>query len=188
MDKALLILDLDETLIFGTRTSLDIPFDFKVGPYFIYLRPNCLEFLVEASHYYQLAIWSSAGEDYVKEISEYFIKNGLKFEFVWSRKQATYKRAKFDEYNYINSEETHQFYIKKLSKVNKLAYPIERILIVDDSPHKSSENYGNAIYPKAFTGDLSDSELRRLIKYLVSIRDITNYRTIEKRFWRDEIR
>lgn len=33
----LLVLDLDETLIFGTERELERPCDFSVGPYFVYL-------------------------------------------------------------------------------------------------------------------------------------------------------
>lgn len=41
----LLVLDLDETLIFGTERELERPCDFIVGSYFVYLRPG-LESLV----------------------------------------------------------------------------------------------------------------------------------------------
>lgn len=91
MEKALLVLDLDETLIYGTKEELKYKADFKVEQYFIYLRPNCLNFLITMSNFYKLAIWSSAGEIYVQQISDYFKECGLFFEFVWSRKQATYK-------------------------------------------------------------------------------------------------
>lgn len=187
MEKALLILDLDETLLYGTKSALEYSADFNVGAYFIYLRPHCLEFLSTMSKHYKLAIWSSAGQLYVQEISEYFKKLNFSFEFIWSRTRATYRRSKFSEHNYLNSEATHQFYVKRLSKVKKLGFSIERILIVDDTPHKSSDNYGNAIYPIMFEGDLNDIELKKLEAYLVSIKDVKNYRTLEKRFWRNQI-
>jgi hypothetical protein len=43
--RPLLILDLDETLIFGTRDRLDRPFDAVLEPYAIYHRPGVAGFL-----------------------------------------------------------------------------------------------------------------------------------------------
>ena len=188
MEKALVVLDLDETLIFGTKTPLSRIGDFKVGEYSIYIRPHCLQFLQEISKYFKLAIWSSAGELYVQEISNYFIEKGLQFEFVWSRKKATYKRRLMHDVHSRDGDEGHQFYVKKLEKVKKLGFDLKRVLIIDDTPHKSFENYGNAIYPSIFEGDQADSELTQLLDYLISIKDVENYRRVEKRNWRDQIR
>ncbi len=47
-------------------------------------------------------------------------------------------------------------------------------------------NYGNAIYPKSYVGDVEDDELLRLSKYLSSIKDCENFRKIEKRNWRTQ--
>ena len=188
MEKALLVLDLDETLIYGTKKALIHDADFRVGVYHVYLRPNCIEFLIEMSNHYKLAIWSSAGYDYVNEISKYFINQNIEFEFTWSRIQATTKRSKFTEINFIESLDTHHFYVKKLVKVVKKGFNLKRTLILDDSPHKSSENYGNAIYPTIFIGDPKDNELENLKKYLISIKDVQNYRSLEKRFWRDKFK
>ena len=61
------------------------------------------------------------------------------------------------------------------------------MLIIDDTPRKCKYNYGNAIYPKEFLGDKNDDELKLLFEYLLKIKDVKNFRTIEKRGWRDEI-
>jgi RNA polymerase II subunit A small phosphatase-like protein len=58
---------------------------------------------------------------------------------------------------------------------------------VDDSPHKSKDNFGNAIYPKPFLGDSDDDELPKLAQYLLTLKDKSNVRRIEKRFWRNEV-
>jgi len=71
--------------------------------------------------------------------------------------------------------------------VKRKGYHINRILIVDDSPHKSKDNFGNAIYPSAFTGDMADKELRLLAKYLKSLKDEENIRRIEKRGWQNQV-
>ena len=64
---------------------------------------------------------------------------------------------------------------------------LDRVLIVDDSPHKSKLNYGNAIYPISFEGNQDDDELNILAKYLYSIKDGRNFRRIEKRNWRSKV-
>ncbi|MBL4648592.1 MAG: hypothetical protein JKY03_02595 [Aureispira sp.] len=56
--------------------------------------------------------------------------------------------------------------------------------MVDDSPEKTQNNYGNAIYPNEFIGNLEDDELLYLLKYLKTLKDKTNVRGIEKRGWR----
>jgi RNA polymerase II subunit A small phosphatase-like protein len=38
--RRLLVLDLDETLIYANECPLDRPADFEVAPYFVYLRPG----------------------------------------------------------------------------------------------------------------------------------------------------
>ena len=58
---------------------------------------------------------------------------------------------------------------------------------MDDTPHKSKDNFGNAIYPKAFMGDTSDEELKLLFKYLKTLKEEENVRRIEKRNWRSDI-
>jgi RNA polymerase II subunit A small phosphatase-like protein len=60
-------------------------------------------------------------------------------------------------------------------------------LIVDDTPHKSRQNYGNVIYPREYLGDAADDELPQLLRYLLQLKDAENVRTIEKRNWRNRL-
>ena len=188
MEKALLILDIDETLIFATKDRLDYEEDSKVFDYFVYLRPMLKYFLDEVKTSFRLAIWSSASDDYVEKIIENTILKEYKFEFVWGRSKATYRRNfELDEMRTYGNSLDHYHYVKSLKKVRKLGFQINRILIIDDSPHKSMLNFGNAIYPKPFEGQQSDQELFKLAKYLLKIKDHPNYRALEKRGWRDQI-
>lgn len=79
----------------------------------------------------------------------------------------------------------HTHYLKPLSKVRRAGWPLERVLIVDDTPQKCVKNYGNAIYPRPYEGDENDEELKLLALYLEHIKDKPNVRTFEKRRWRD---
>lgn len=82
----------------------------------------------------------------------------------------------------MDPERLETIYIKDLKKVKRLGYVAEQIIVVDDSPCKTSRNFGNAIYVKSYEGAVD--ELAMLQAYLESIRDIENYRTLEKRGWR----
>ncbi|MBA6316905.1 NIF family HAD-type phosphatase [Cellulophaga baltica] len=175
-NKILLILDLDETLIHATQRKLDIDFDFQYADYFIYRRPNLEWFLKSMSVDFKLAVWSSADDKYVEEIVERIKPSSIDFEFVWGRTRCTTKR------DYELDEYVHE---KRLKKVKKQGFSIERILMVDDSPEKTKDNYGNAIYVTAFEGKQNDTELKNLAEYLNSIKSSSNVRSFEKRKWRN---
>lgn len=65
----LLVLDLDETLIHSSETPLHRAPNFRVGPYYVYQRPDLQEFLATAAVHYRLAIWSAGSDDYVAAIA-----------------------------------------------------------------------------------------------------------------------
>ncbi|MNE16564.1 hypothetical protein D3C80_1095130 [compost metagenome] len=44
------------------------------------------------------------------------------------------------------------YYVKRLSKVKRKGFLLERTLIIDDIAEKSTLNYGNAIQIAEFTG------------------------------------
>lgn len=188
-EKILLILDLDETLIFATQKELAQKADFEVFGYHVYKRPYLEEFIEKIKDDFLLAIWSSASDDYVKAITQQIIPKEIELEFVWGRSRCTYKKnVQIDEYGYYNDDyQSHYHYIKSLKKVKRKRYLLNRILIVDDTPHKSKNNFGNAIYPKEFRGE-ADDELKQLAKYLKTLKDKTNVRSIEKRNWRNKIK
>lgn len=177
-DNILLILDLDETLLHATETPLEIPYSFTYADYFIYKRPYLEEFLKMISVDFDIAIWSSADDRYVEEIVAKMKPSTVDFTFVWGRSRCTTRRDyRLDTY-------VHE---KRLKKVKKQGYAIERMLIVDDSPEKTRDNFGNAIYINPFEGNQDDQELQLLSTYLRSLKDLPNVRSLEKRGWRNQI-
>lgn len=177
-ENILLILDLDETLIYASESELKKPPDFKIPNYFVYKRPYLDQFFSEISPYYDLAIWSSGSDDYVEEITRNIRPENIDFQFIWGRSRCTYRRNLcLNEYEYE----------KKLEKVKRKGYSLEKILIIDDTPQKTRANYGNAIYVSEFTGTPQDNELELLSQYLLKIKDTENIRKIEKRFWKKEL-
>ena len=165
---SLLVLDLDETLIHASNKPLNHPADFTIFEHHVYKRPYLDEFLDEVKKKFLIGIWSSASDDYVKLIVEKIIPKDLELEFVWGRSRCKLKRnfQGNDDWSIRGNYLDHYNYVKPLKKLKRQGFQIERILIVDDTPHKSKENYGNAIYPKEFLGSPDDDELKYLLKYL----------------------
>lgn len=174
----LIILDLDEALIHATETRLKQKEDFKIFDYFVYKRPHLEFFLQELSKHFKIGIWSSGSDDYVEEIVNKITPKNIHFEIIWGRSRCSIKR---------NFETQDYCYEKRLDKLKRKGFKLEKILLIDDSPEKAKKNYGNAVYIKEFTGSKTDNELPKLLKYLISLRDVGNVRTLEKRGWKNKV-
>ncbi len=64
-----------------------------------------------------------------------------------------------------------------------MGYRLERVLIAADTPRKVHRHYGNAFYVPPFFGDPTDEVLPRLARFLISLSEVPNVRTLEKRDW-----
>lgn len=113
LDKPLLILDLDETLIYATSKAMDIAPDFSVGPYAVYKRPFLDAFLDLTAVEFHVAVWSSSTADYVAAITSRIIPSNISRRFEWSRSRCVQR----DDSNWQDS-----YWIKDLKKVAKLGY------------------------------------------------------------------
>lgn len=188
-NKTLLILDLDETLIHASERELDRPGDFQLDHYHVYKRPHLDSFLAEVENDFLLAVWSSASDEYVQEVANAIFKKPEHLIFIWGNSRCTYRRNFEPELTRMHRlhYDRQYYYVKPLKKVKRLGFDLNRILIVDDSPYKVADNYGNAIYPKPYEGELFDDELSLLAKYLKTLRDELNVRRLEKRGWRERM-
>jgi RNA polymerase II subunit A small phosphatase-like protein len=155
--RFLLILDLDETLLFASETLLDRHPERFVGPYFVYFRPHLVRFLRTCHEHFQIAIWSSSSVDYVDAIIREIFPREITPIFAWSRKRCTQR---------IDPECLGTYYVKDLKKVKRLGFNLDRVLIIEDIPKNAERNYGNAIFVKPFHGDPDDRELLQLLRYL----------------------
>jgi RNA polymerase II subunit A small phosphatase-like protein len=172
--KNLLILDLDETLVYASKERIRPDNDSVAGPYFVYFRPHLERFLKNLDEYYQIAVWTSSNSNYAEAVVDAlpFVSEPV---FVWSRERCT---------QFYDSE-AHKFrYIKDLKKVRKRGYDLNRVVVVDDSPKKLTRSYGNHVHIEPFSGEPEDNELLHLEEYLISIADSKTVRSMEKRFWR----
>lgn len=138
--------------------------------------------------HFDVAVWSSASDDYVDLIVKEIFPDDYELKFVWGRSRCTYRPNynKLDEFGYYDPF-SHYDYVKRLDKVRRLKFNKERILIIDDTPQKCRYNYGNAIYPREYLGRHPDNELLLLMKYLLTLKDLDTVRSTEKRDWREEM-
>jgi RNA polymerase II subunit A small phosphatase-like protein len=181
-NKILLILDIDETLIHATSKPLSRKEDFMVFNYFVYKRPYLEEFLINIQKEFKIAFWSSASDDYVEEIIGRIYPLPSPREFVWGRSRCTPLPELYDYESRHYNGFSHYNYIKRLHKLKRKGYRLERVLMVDDTPSKIKNSYGNAIYIKEFTGNEKDIHLLKL-QNLMTLKDKSNVRIIEKRGW-----
>ena len=88
MDKNLLILDLDETLLYGTERPLDREPDLLASGYFVYFRPGLENFIRHVASLYRLAVWTSASRGYALEICSRIFAD-VQLEFMWASERCT---------------------------------------------------------------------------------------------------
>lgn len=183
----LLILDIDETLIHADYNLSDYDFTVDNGNIKVKKRPHLDLFLNDLQDLdFDIAFWSSGSDDYVNEIVNKIYSNKYKTPlFIWGRSRCSLKYLiKNDSLSYFSDYRAEPTYVKKLSKVkNKFNIKLQNMLIVDDSPEKCIENYGNHIYINPFIDNNHDNSLLKLHSYLIYLEDKDNYRIIEKRGW-----
>jgi len=176
--KKLLILDLDETLIYAAEASFPRKADFLVEPYHIYKRPFLDVFLKKCLDWFEVAVWTSSTPSYAIAIVSAIFENPKILSFVWASDRCTvaYDPEWFEYYNR-----------KDLKKVKRKGYRLESIIAVDDTPQKWERSYGNLVRVNPFEGDETDDELKYLLLYLDKLRSAENIRSVEKRFWQNQL-
>jgi len=178
MDKPLLILDLDETLIFAFEKRIERIPDFTCGPNAIYFRPYLNEFFQEILTAFRVGVWTSSSEDYMECVIKNIFPKELELEFAFGRQRCT---------RVFDPSTGEIKWVKNLKKIKKKGYSLDRVIIVDDSPSKLERNYGNLIRISPWYGSEEDDELKYLSKYLIKISGVSSFRKIEKRFWRSTL-
>ena len=176
-DAFLLILDLDETLVFATSLPLERSYDFAAGPYAVYRGPGLEGFLEQAARHFELAVWTSSTAAYAAAVCDEIFASSSP-SFVWSRNRCTLR---------LDPESREDYWLKDLKKVKRLGYALEPVLVVDDSPQKLRRNFGNHVKVAPYLGAADDDELSHLGRYLPTLKSHPDVRTVEKRGWRSKI-
>lgn len=163
LERILLIMDLDSTLIYASETEIHKPYDYKVFQFFIYLRPYFLRFLKSVSGCFSLAVWSAGSDKYVQNIVEKVFPPDISFDFVWARSRCSFEGYSADIVN------ENDLYSKNLNILKRFGYKMDKVLLMDDSPGICLMNRKNSIHIQPFLGSAADSELLHLDEYLLKI-------------------
>jgi TFIIF-interacting CTD phosphatase-like protein len=177
--RKLLILDLDETLIHASEEAPAVGESFRLGPYHACERPHVGEFLRQVEERFELAVWSSASGPYVAQVVERLFERPEELRFVWSRERCTQRFC---------PETSEHYWRKHLKKVKRFGYDLSQVIVVDDSPEKWEQSYGNLVTVRPFTGEVEDVELLLLGRYLETLAGVEDVRRVEKRGWRRLVR
>jgi RNA polymerase II subunit A small phosphatase-like protein len=173
-DKVL-ILDLDETLVYAAETPLNRQADFRVGPFHVYKRPYLDAFVSTSLSWFTVAVWTSSSKIYADAVVERLFPDPARLAFLWTKNRCTRKRL-------FELDET--VWVKDFKKLKAKGYSLEKVLVVDDSPEKHQRNYGNLISVSEYQGQPGDDELPALLKYLEALGRVENVRSVDKRQWR----
>ncbi len=185
INKKLLILDLDETLIHASTITPKNgnKHDFMFERYYVYKRPFLKQFLEYCLINFQVAVWSSASEEYVEHVVREIFPDTGKLLFIWGRKKCTTRISEKDRYSSYFSGPVQ---LKNLRKVKRKGYDLKNVIVIDNTLICHQKNYGNVIHIENFEGNPEDYELIYMMKYLEEIKEEPNIRSIEKREWRNK--
>jgi TFIIF-interacting CTD phosphatase-like protein len=172
-DPKLLVLDLDETLVFAEAGLT--PCDFTVGPFGVRKRPHVDAFLAQARESFRLAVWTAAGSEYARGVIDLLFGREHALEFLWTSERCTIQ---------YDPELHEQVSVKRLGKLRRQGWDLRKVLVVDDSPEKHVHNWGNLVWVAPFIGDAADRELLHLGSYLATLKDVPDVRAVDKRGWR----
>ena len=172
MQKKLLLLDLDLTLIFAWGYEPEWGFDFILNGYWVKKRPHLDEFLNYSFNNFNVGIYTGKNEKQAHDTVE---KLGIK-----KSKLVCLKSGEGLETNYRCEWPTP---IKDLSFTKRKGYDLSDVLIVDDNKDGLARNPDNLIKIEPFYTDSSDREFVKLMKYLDTIKNAPDVRTIDKTEW-----
>lgn len=151
-NKKLLILDIDETLIYldnkyGFESTTDNEPDFiYADKYYAIKRPYLDQFLREVSKKYDIALWTAGSEQYANDIAK-ILK--IKIKFIFSKNELK------------NNQKDLNVVIKYHPEYSK-----KDIIVVDDKEESYLNNLENLILIEPFYGNQNDEELIRIFKLL----------------------
>lgn len=162
MPAPLLVLDLDETLIYATAVAG--PCDFRLGSRCITIRPGAAEFLREARRHFRLAVWTARTAAYAHRVLKKLLPPNTPLTFVWS--VAECHRA-------IDSTGRERWF-KDLERLRIAGFPLEAVAVLDDAPEALISREARVLAIEPYGGSADDEALngwtRRLAEVAWSLR------------------
>jgi TFIIF-interacting CTD phosphatase-like protein len=178
MDLPLIVLDIDETLIYACLNPIkkkqpNWTMPSKNGQLSIYKRPHLDKFLEFCFINFNVAFWTAGNSEYADRVIK-FICPEHQPKFVWSLDRCTPRiTPEGEEYN------------KDIKKITRRKWPgqkyrREQILMVDDNFWNMCKNWGNGIVMPPYTGQESDDALSRLINFIYTFYHHDDWLSIDK--------
>ncbi len=149
MNRKLIVLDIDETLVHICNEWIGHPCDFTAANAMVHIRPGTHDFLDILFENYEVSIWTASTGQYLSEVVNK-IFNFRSLQFIWDR---TYCDIETDEKGYDQ-------FVKNVSRLEKAGF--DDYLIIDDRPENIRPSNENVIAVKPYYGSLDDTELTRL--------------------------
>jgi Dullard-like phosphatase family protein len=148
-DRGCLVLDLDETLVHASFTPVDqfdytFPIVIKGKEYQMYVRkrPFMEEFLAAVAQKFEVVVFTASMSEYASEVLDLIDPTGVLIHHRLFRQHCT---------------NTNGLFIKDLSLLGR---PLERVVIIDNSPTAFLWHPRNAIQCTSWFEDVFDTELR----------------------------
>mmetsp|Transcript_12449 Transcript_12449/g.18688 ORF Transcript_12449/g.18688 Transcript_12449/m.18688 type:complete len:335 (+) Transcript_12449:147-1151(+) len=178
--KLTLVLDLDETLIHSSfelttsaKCALPVIVDGTRHVVYVSVRPGTYEFLKSIGEKFEVIVYTASLKTYADSMlkfldKENIVKNILSRSSCFSPENA--------------SIGGNPGAVKDLSLINR---PIERTILIDNSPHAASLFPENSIIVKDYLGFINqenDDELMSLVPFLEKISEIDDIRPIMRHY------
>ena len=166
MNKKTLILDLDETLVHSTTSSLgksdiilDVDFEGILYNIYVLIRPGAENFIKNLSNFFEIVVFTASLSKYASPVLDKLDKDkNIKYRLY--REHCTFMNG---------------IYIKELKRLNR---DLKDVIIVDNSPLAYAFNMENGLPIKSWYEDKSDNELDlifHLLKFLSKVDDVRDY-------------
>jgi TFIIF-interacting CTD phosphatase-like protein len=155
--RKLLVLDLDETLMFASVFRLPTVADFRLGLAQAVRRPGLDAFLDRCFSLFQVAIWTSATAEYAADALSQLLPANADLAFVWSREKC------YRETDHVLGD---QYWVKDASLLTETGFALESLLVLDDEPRSWVSHLHRVLPVPKFRGDPEDKVLICLLPKL----------------------
>jgi len=165
-----LVLDLDQTLVFGcgyvpshpaTRIEVYLPDDFNI--YYVSARPGLIEFLESMKPLYNIIVYTTAQLEYAEMVIE------------------TLKLKSFVTKLYARGDcwrVKHNTFIKE---IKRLKVPLQSTVFIDDCEVQIGHNEPNGLHIKPYIGQSDDTELKTIIPFLQKLAEEDDVRSVAQK-------
>lgn len=178
--QQLLILDLDETLIYATEHPLaGRSVDFYADQYAVYKRPGLDDFLnnlKQQPERYALMVWTTGNACYAEHLAKQMGLDGHLIA-LWNRPQCS-KIAS-------NNPGQQYHFLKDMAKIRRSFHcSRSRVIAIDNTLFVYQRSYANVLPIPSFEGTEVDGfSLALVTQYLQKLQSIPDVRVPNKRQW-----